>query len=81
MICIINRRHEMNLSKNDAVSGELSIEELETVAGGGFFGSVWHGIEHAASSVVHFVEKPAVYTTLATIGLTIFGAAANRKLN
>jgi hypothetical protein len=70
----------MNLS-NDVANSELSIEELETIAGGGFFGNILHGIEHAASAVVHFVEKPAVYTTLATVGLTIFGAAANRKLN
>ena len=71
----------MNPSANDFTNRALSIEELETVAAGGFFGDVWHGIEHAASAVVHFVEKPAVYTTLATIGLTFLGAAANRKLN
>jgi hypothetical protein len=71
----------MNPSANDVANREISIEELEAVSGGGFFGDVWHGIEHAASAAVHFVEKPAVYTTLATIGLTIFGAAANRKLN
>lgn len=71
----------MNFSTNDVANRELSIGELDAVAAGGFFGDVWHGIEHAASAVVHFVEKPAVYTTLATIGLTIFGAAANKKLN
>jgi hypothetical protein len=71
----------MKLSKNDIADRELSIDELETIAAGGFFGDVWHGIDHAASAVVHFVEKPKVYTTLATIGLTIFGAAVNKKLN
>jgi hypothetical protein len=46
----------MNLSTNDFANRELSIDELEAIAAGGLFGSIWHGIEHAASAAVHFVE-------------------------
>jgi hypothetical protein len=71
----------MNLSESDFANRELSIEELDAIAAGGFFGNIWHGIEHAASAVAHFVEKPAVYTTLITVAGAIFGSWANKKLN
>jgi hypothetical protein len=71
----------MDLSTNDFANRELSIEELEAIAAGGFFGDAWNFVKHEATAVAHFFEKPAVYTTLATIGLTFLGGWANKKLN
>jgi hypothetical protein len=63
----------MTLPTNDFANRELSIEELETIAAGGFFGDLWHGIEHAASAVVHYVESPKGLATIATVAGAIFG--------
>jgi hypothetical protein len=64
----------MTLPTNDDFANrELSIEELEAIAGGGLFGwieseakSAWHGIEHAASAVANWFT-PDVKITF-TIG-------------
>lgn len=72
----------MNFSTNDFENRELSIEELDAIAAGGLFGSIWHGIEHAASSVAHFVENPTTLKVLGvalTVGGTIFGGWVNSK--
>jgi hypothetical protein len=66
-----------DLSTNDFANRELSIEELDAIAGG----SLWGWIKHEASAVGHFFAKPAVYTTLATVALTIFGGWANDKIS
>jgi hypothetical protein len=59
--CLAPSRGEnrMTLPTNDDFSsGELSIEELDAIAAGGFFGSIWHGIESGASAVWHAVSSP-----------------------
>ena len=44
----------MTFPTNDDFSNrELSIEELETIAAGGWFSSIVHGIEHVASVIYH----------------------------
>jgi hypothetical protein len=69
----------MTLPTNDFENRELSTEELEAIAAGGFFGSIWHGIEHAATSVAHFVESPKGLYTIATVaGAVIFGAYSGK---
>ena len=50
----------MTVSTNDFANRELSIEELEAIAAGGFFGDAWKFVKHEASVVAHFFEKPAV---------------------
>lgn len=74
----------MNLSTNDFENRELSIEELDTIAAGGLFGSIVHGIESVGHSIEHFFTNKTVdevlAVTAAVIG-TAFGGWANSKLN
>jgi hypothetical protein len=54
MIRSINRRNEMTLPTNhDFANRELSIEELEAIAAGGWFSSALHWVGHEASSIGH----------------------------
>jgi hypothetical protein len=74
----------MNLSANDFENRELSIEELDAIAGGSFLGSIWHGAESVASDVGHFFSNPTTLKVLAVVGTvagTIFGGWANQQLN
>ncbi len=73
----------MTLPTNDIANRELSIEELDAIAAGGFFGDAWHFVEHEASAVAHWVASPKGLSTIATVaGAIIFGAAGgSRKLN
>jgi hypothetical protein len=69
-----------HLPTNDFANRELSIEELETVAGG----SLWGWVKHEATAVEHFIENPTtlkVVSVVAAIGGTIFSGWANQKLN
>jgi hypothetical protein len=67
----------MNL--NDFENQELSIEELDAIAGG------WpHWLHSAVDSVGHFFGNATVQKVLAvgfTIAGTIFGGWANKQLN
>ena len=73
----------MTLPTNDVANRELSIEELETIAAGGFLGDAWHFISHEASAVAHWAASPKGLSTIATVaGAIIFGASStSRKLN
>jgi hypothetical protein len=75
----------MTLPTNDFANRELSIEELEAVAAGGFFGDAWNFVKHEASAVVHWVESPKGLSTIATVAgavvFSVFGASGGRKLN
>ena len=72
----------MTLPTNDVANRELSIEELETIAAGNFFGDAWNFAKHEASAVAHWAESPKGLSTIATVaGALIFGASTNRKLN
>jgi hypothetical protein len=61
----------MNLSTNDFANRELSIEELDAIAGGGF----WSWVKHEVSDVVHWVESPKGISTLAIVASAIVGGA------
>ena len=65
----------MTLPTNDDFSSrELSIEELEAIAAGGWFGSIVHGIEHGASAVWHAVSSPtgqAIVGKLLVVGTVV----------
>ena len=51
----------MTLSTNDGFANrELAIEELDTIAAGGLFGDILHGIEHAGDSALHLIEGPGL---------------------
>lgn len=66
----------MNLP-NDFENRELSIEELDMVAAGGWFSSIVHGVDH-------FFHNPTVLKVLAvgaSIAGAFFGSWANNKLN
>jgi hypothetical protein len=63
------RRNTMTLPNDEFASCELSIEELETVAAGGF----WSTLKHIASDVGHVAGKIGVGIA---IGLTIFGGVS-----
>jgi hypothetical protein len=55
---------------------ELSIEELDGVAGGGWFSRALHAVEHAAVDVWHVVESPGGAAVLGIVGAVtgIFGS-------
>ena len=59
----------MTLSNDEFVNCELSIEELEMIAGGGF----WSSLKHIASDVGHVAGKIGVGVA---IGLGIFGGVS-----
>jgi hypothetical protein len=65
--CGMIRTHQeemrMNLSTNDFVNHELSIEELEAIAAGSFLG--W--IKHEASSALHWIEGPGLRDAVAAV--------------
>jgi hypothetical protein len=46
------------MTNNDLMCRELSVEELESIAAGGFWGSLLHAIEHDVSVVVNTVRHP-----------------------
>jgi hypothetical protein len=68
-----------HLPTNDFANRELSIEELEAIAAGGFFGGAWNFIEHEASAVVHWAESPKGLGTLAIVAGAIFGGVAMKN--
>ena len=56
----------MTLPANDeSVNGELSIEELETIAAGGFWSSLEHGLIKGA---IYTLEGAAYVAGIAAIG-------------
>ena len=61
---------------NDFANYELSIEELEAIAAGGWFGRALHAVEHAAADVWHAVESPTGAAVLGIVGAVtgIFGS-------
>jgi hypothetical protein len=62
----------MTLPTNDDFAiRELSVEELEAIAGGG----VWGWIKHEASAAVHWAESPGL-----KILENIFGRAPGPKI-
>ncbi len=64
----------MALSPNDDFANcELSFEELEAIAAGGFWGSLWHGIETVAHDVYKVASGPVGYTIVAVAGLVMLG--------
>jgi hypothetical protein len=69
------RKNEM-MTNDDFANRELSIEELEAIAGGGWFHSFVHGVEHVASEVWHAVTSPSGGAVLGIIGgiTGIFGS-------
>lgn len=76
----------MNLSENDFADRELSIEELDAIAAGGFFGDIWHGIEHGAHDVASglksFFINPVVAGVAAgiiAVGAIVTGVSALRQ--
>jgi hypothetical protein len=42
----------------DLTNCELSIEELDTVAAGGFWGDLLHAVEHTVSTVYNDIRHP-----------------------
>jgi hypothetical protein len=67
-----------HLSTDDFANCELSIEELDAIAGG----SLWGWIKHEATAVGHFFENPTTLKVLAvgfTIAGGIFGSWVNSK--
>jgi hypothetical protein len=86
-----DRRDDMaHQIKEDGANFELTIDQLDEVAGGGFFSSIGHFISHEAHVVGHavgdFFKNPAVATIAAGIILvggivTGAGGSTNMKLN
>jgi len=79
--------HQIN---NDGANFELSIDQLDEVAGGGFFSSIGHFISHEAHVVGHavgdFFKSPVVAGIAAGIILiggiaTGAGGSTSVKLN
>jgi len=73
---------------DDFANRELSIEELEAIAAGGWFSSVVHGVEHVGSAVWSAVTSPvgnAVSTTLLILAGAILAGRdpilRNMKMN
>jgi hypothetical protein len=65
----------MNLSTNDFANRELSIEELDAIAGG----SLWGWIKHEVHDVVHWAGSAKGLFTIATVaGAVIFGASTGK---
>jgi hypothetical protein len=69
----------MNLSTNDFANRELSMEELEAIAAGGFFGDAWNFIKHEVHDVVHWAGSAKGIYTLAIVVGTIIGGVAYKK--
>ena len=72
--------HEFN---DASINCELSMEELDSVAGGGWFGSLVHSIEHGLKS---FFTNPVVAGIAAGVILvggivTGAGGGSHMKLN
>jgi hypothetical protein len=54
MIRSINRRNDMTLPMdNDFANRELSIDELDAIAAGGWFSSAVHWVSHEAKAIGH----------------------------
>ena len=69
----------MTLPTNDFANRELSIEELEAIAAGGFFGDAWNFVKHEASAVAHWAGSSKGLFAIATVaGAVIFGAATGK---
>ena len=71
-------------TNDDFASRELSIEELEAIAAGGWFSGLVHGVEHAANASWHWLEGPAGNTLLQLTGIglglfvgTVVGGGGN----
>ena len=56
---------------NDFANGELSIDELDAIAGGGWFGHAVHWVEHKAKAIF---TKPVVVGV--AVGILVVGAIA-----
>jgi hypothetical protein len=64
-----HRRNTMTLPNDEFVNRELTIEELEMIAAGGF----WSSLKHIASDVGHVAGKVGIGVA---IGLSIFGGVS-----
>jgi hypothetical protein len=63
----------MTLPMNDDFANrELSIEELEAIAAGGWLGRAWHWVEHEAGKVWDGVTSPSGQAVL-SIGAIVLG--------
>jgi hypothetical protein len=69
-----HRRNKMALPSNeDFANCELSFEELEAIAAGGFWGSLWHGIETVANDVYKVASGPVGGAIVFVAGLIMLG--------
>jgi hypothetical protein len=57
---------------DDFASRELSIEELEAIAAGGWFSSAVHWVKKEVTAAVHWAESPKGQSELSAAG-TVFG--------
>ncbi len=56
------------MTNNDLMSRELSVEELEAISAGGFWGSLLHAIEHDVSVVYNAVAHPVATLERSVLG-------------
>ena len=57
----------MNLSGNDFAHRELSIDELETIAAGGWFSNLVHDIGHDLNVGLHWLGGPGLKYTVEAV--------------
>ena len=68
----------MTLPTNDLATRELSMDDLDAIAGGNIFGDIWHGIEHGAHAVGSGLKSFFTNPVVAGIagGILLVGAIA-----
>jgi hypothetical protein len=69
MVRAINEETMKMMMNDHFANRELSIEELEAIAGGGWFHSFIHGVEHVGSEVWHAIKSPDGSAVMNILGL------------
>jgi hypothetical protein len=52
---------------NEFANQELSIEDLDAIAAGGWFSSAVHWVKHEVSAAVHWAESPQGQSEIKTV--------------
>jgi hypothetical protein len=73
------KRGELGRPTNDLANRELSIEELEAIAAGGWLGDAFRWVEHKAEAVAGWVFSPGGQKTLGDILRYIGRPVENRR--
>lgn len=67
--------------KDDTANFELSIEQLDGVAGGGWFGDVVHWVEHQLKSIFTNPLAAKIGGGIILAGALLSGGGASHKMN